>query len=506
MVKAASVAAKKADPACRIAMGCAGVDVDFLRRLYEFGCGPYFDVMSVHPYQWGVHLNDGWMVSKLEACRRLMDEFGDPHKEIWLTELGWSVSEGVTAQQQANLLVQAFVTALTVRERLKVQKVFWFSVKDWGGPGHGLFDVDGKPKPAFIAYTALTTSLEGARYLGRWKSDENVRAHAFERTGSLVVVLWNPSSEGTAPVECTTQSGRLVIRTVTNESQVVQVADGKVTLKATHAPIFVTGFTTSDLASARANDKQSPISRVSVGTPNRVWVSILPPDTTMRPYLVLDAHNELPIRVHNNSDDRARGAIAVELQLEGRRIAEAEWPFDVERSEIETIVWQPILPPLPDAIGKLATLVVRGSAAGEALDSVELPIRLSRGRTIEFLANSHVERRYVRDGGKSGCAESIRFGDEFIYGFDLRDCQWTQLRLLVGANAAQQWHVSLSRDEKTWEEAASGKSWPAWRTLDLGDHLPPPAEGGRTPLFVKIHGNGCQVRELILETANASER
>ena len=104
MVKAAAVAARREDPDCRIAMGCAGVDLDFLQRLYEFGCGPYFDVMSVHPYQWGRQLNDGWMIDKLQACRQLMDRHGDQHKEIWITEIGWSLAEGVTPQEQANLL------------------------------------------------------------------------------------------------------------------------------------------------------------------------------------------------------------------------------------------------------------------------------------------------------------------------------------------------------------------------------------------------------------------
>ncbi|MBI3920167.1 MAG: hypothetical protein HY318_02020, partial [Armatimonadetes bacterium] len=204
MVKAACVAAKQADPTCRVAMGCAGVDVDFLRRLYEFGCGPFFDVMSVHPYQWGAQFNDGWMIDKLEACRKLMDEYGDHQKEIWLTELGWSLSEGVTAEQQANLLVQAMVTALTVRERLKVEKFFWFSVKDWGVPGHGLFDVDGKPKPSFVAYQVLTGALEGARYVGQWKVSDKARAHRFEREGQPVLMLWNPSPTGVERIELKT--------------------------------------------------------------------------------------------------------------------------------------------------------------------------------------------------------------------------------------------------------------------------------------------------------------
>jgi len=132
MVKAAAVAAKQEDPNCRIAMGCAGVDLDFLERLYEFGCGPYIDVVSVHPYQWGKQLNDGWMLDKLQGCRQLMDRHGDSRKEIWITEIGWSLSEGVTTQEQANLLVQAVVTALSVRERLKVEKVFWFCVNGLG--------------------------------------------------------------------------------------------------------------------------------------------------------------------------------------------------------------------------------------------------------------------------------------------------------------------------------------------------------------------------------------
>lgn len=38
------------------------------------------------------------------------------------------------------------------------------------------------------------------------------------------------------------------------------------------------------------------------------------------------------------------------------------------------------------------------------------------------------------------------------------------------------------------------------------DHLPPSGEGGETSLFVKIHGDNCQLRELILETADTSRK
>ncbi len=166
MVKAAAIAARQEGRDCRIAMGCAGVDLEVLEWLYEFGCGPYLDVMSVHPYQWGRQFNDGWMIDKLQECRQLMDRHGDSRKEIWITEIGWSLAEGVTARQQANLLAQALVTALSVRRRLKIEKVFWFCVKDWGGPGYGLLDTAGKPKPAWFADQAVTCPASYPRTCG----------------------------------------------------------------------------------------------------------------------------------------------------------------------------------------------------------------------------------------------------------------------------------------------------------------------------------------------------
>ncbi len=53
LLKSAYVAAKKADPDCKIVFGgTAGVNIPFLERIYEHGVANYFDIMAVHPYQW----------------------------------------------------------------------------------------------------------------------------------------------------------------------------------------------------------------------------------------------------------------------------------------------------------------------------------------------------------------------------------------------------------------------------------------------------------------------
>jgi hypothetical protein len=499
MVKAAAVAARQADPDCRIAVGCAGVDLDFLQRLYEFGCGPYFDVMSVHPYQWGRQLNDGWMLDKLHACRQLMDRHGDSHKEIWITEIGWSLAEGVTPQDQANLLAQAMVTALSVRERLKVEKVFWFCVKDWGGPGHGLFDTSGKPKPALAAYRAVATELSGAHYRGTWKAPEGVRGHLFDRAGQPVLAIWTPSPDGKVQVEIGTSSANLALRTVSNNTVNVRPALGKASLSATHAPVFVTGLKPSELAIQSDSLPASPPPAAARKALGNAWLSVLPPPTTARPCLVLGRDNELPLRIHNDGRERIRGELQIELTGAAGALATGRVPFDAASECVQTVSWRVAIPPRKEQAGELATLHVRGIGPQEATGPVDLPIRLVRGKAIEFAANSWIEQQYLHKPEKSGCSESIRFGTEFGYRFDCRGAKSARLRINVGANGANPWSVSLSKDDKQYALECKGKSWPGWQTIALDKYLPGAGAAPAT-VYVRIQGTDCQVREVVLDT------
>ncbi len=498
MVKAAAVAAKQEDPDCRIAMGCAGVDCDFLQRLYEFGCGPYFDVMSVHPYQWGRQFNHGWMVQKLQACRDLMDRHGDKDKEIWITEFGWSVAEGVTPQEQANLLAQAVLTALSVRQRLKVEKVFWYCVKDWGGPGFGLLDVDGKAKPALHAYEAVIAELAKARYCGPWKGPDGVCAHLFERSGQPLLTLWTPSPDHAVQVEVRTSAASLHLRTVANQQTELTPKDGKAVIEVTHAPVFLSGWAATDFE--LTPPPQATTARVQQTKPmGGVWISIVPPPTTARPYLVFDGDNELPIEIHNDGCNPARGELQVQLAHDNKVLTTGQLAFDVAPGTSQTVTWRPTLPRNEALAGTLADLHVRGSVGQELLVGMDLPVRLLCGKAIEFAANSWVELPYLHKAEHSGCADSVRFGNDFGYRFELHDAESARLRINVGANGAEAWSVLVSNDDKQYTTECSGKSWPSWQTVDLDKYLAAPHQGPPT-VYVKIQGNGCQVLEVVLET------
>jgi len=499
MIKTAAVAAKRADPECRIAIGCAGVDIDYLQRLYEFGCGPFFDVMSVHPYQWGTQLNDGWMRERLEGCRALLDRHGDADKEIWITEQGWSLAEGVDAQQQANLLVQAMVTSLSVRERFKVEKYFWFCVKDWGSPGFGLLDVDGKPKPAFHAYRALTAELSQAHYCGTCEVPEGVRAHVFTQGDKPVVVLWNPAATGTIAVEMTASAGPLSLCGVNDEVHQLQPAQGKVTIEATHAPAFVRGMAMADLNVAAAPKRPAVPAVRRTPMSHDVWVSIIPPATTSRPFIALGGGAELPLNIHNDSSAPAQGRLQLELRYREQTLAEDELAFATASGKTQLVVWRPTLSAQNAMAGELAILHVRGMVGQTPLAPIDVPLRLASGRIIEFAANSWPEHQYLFKTDRSCTADGVRFGSEFGYRFDLGNAKSGQLRMNVGANGANAWSLLLSTDDRQYALECSGKSWPGWQTVALDKYLAA-AGAGPAILYVKIQGIDCQVREVILQT------
>ena len=314
------MAARQADPDCRLAMGCAGVDLPFLERLYEFGCGPYFDVMAVHPYQWGRTFSDGWMLEKLHGCRQLMDRHGDGHKEIWATEFGWSIGEGVTAQEQADLLVQAAVTFLSVRERLRVEN-FLVAVKDWGGPGFGCSMMPASRSPPFWPI-ALRRPRSAGPAIARVENARGCAGPRLRSTRQTDPGARTPAPDGKIHVELKT-AAKLSLRTVGDQVLDVTASGGKAAVEVTHDPVFITGMNNSELEPIAA-PSSSPAAGRQQAAASRCLAVGRSPTTTARPYLVLGGANEFPLRVHNDGAAAAAGEVQMELASEDgiRRPAE----------------------------------------------------------------------------------------------------------------------------------------------------------------------------------------
>jgi len=491
LLKAASVAAHQADPDAKIVFGgTAGVDVKFIERCYEHGAGPYFDVMAVHPYQWGRTFNDGWHRQKIERLRDLVERHDAPTKPIWLTEIGWSTAE-ISDQDQARLLVQSFVSSLGLHE-LGVAKAFWFSVKDWGGPGHGIFADDGSRKPAFEAYRTMTQELEGWVHRGRLDVGE-VRCHLFGPPDDANdrLVFWSPTLEA-MDFELPLPAGPLTLVDLYGTERQLEPGE-RVHLTATPEPSYLRlPLESSDhLISLLSEEAWVPsFYQYSPDhpAPEPTWASVRMPLGSGELWFVPGEKQSVTVDLWNLSRATRQAHLALRLAGETQGVSTEIPAFGAQPVSLDLAV---SAEEEAGIVPMLVMLSTRGGP-GSGPSTYELPVRIASGPTIEFLANSHLERSiYLQPDHKSGCSESCRFGKQWTYAFETPYSCDADLRLFLGAHQAGPFTVLSSQDGQHWDTLIEGRGDRAWRAASI-DGLRP----GR--LYLRFQGENVQLEELVL--------
>lgn len=194
MLKASYAAAKKADPAATVIAGpTTGNNYDWVEGLYANGAGNAFDVMAVHTdtaclvngpdtfYRDGLRIAR-WSFLGYRSVHDVMAAHGDRDKPIWMTELGWTATNGgptsckngmwagqkpsgVSEADQARFLTEAYGC---MANDPYVEHALWFTLRDIPNEPsedmrhYGLFRGDGAPKPALAAFRAVTAAGGGA--------------------------------------------------------------------------------------------------------------------------------------------------------------------------------------------------------------------------------------------------------------------------------------------------------------------------------------------------------
>jgi len=139
MLKACYIGIKTADPqALVISAGLAPTgtglpeampDDQFIEKMYQAGAAPYFDLLGVHaagykeppevsPDQVAARYNGNrfFCFRHVEDLRKIMERYGDAHKQVAVLEFGWTTDttnpnyswHAVTEEQQADYLVRAY--------------------------------------------------------------------------------------------------------------------------------------------------------------------------------------------------------------------------------------------------------------------------------------------------------------------------------------------------------------------------------------------------------------
>ena len=133
----------------------------FLRRAYATGGPQQADAIGAHAYPNRRYVEDylGNIRVNLFRYKRVMDEFGDAAKPIWVTETGTSTTEddGFTAEQQADALAKMYTMFRRI-ENIPVV-VFHRFVDQPGSPklnerGFGVLEANGARKPSYCSLAA----------------------------------------------------------------------------------------------------------------------------------------------------------------------------------------------------------------------------------------------------------------------------------------------------------------------------------------------------------------
>jgi hypothetical protein len=163
------------------------------------------DVLAVHP---GCHPRapeyyegwDGWVFRPQMA--RAMQAARAAGKVVWIDE-GYAPASPARSQLDlrtaADYLVRTYVCAMA----LGVERIAWYQFQDgvWFARrpnpddleySFGILYTDLSPKPAYVAYGALTERLDGAACEGRLElGAEDLYGLRFRRDGVVTDVLWS---------------------------------------------------------------------------------------------------------------------------------------------------------------------------------------------------------------------------------------------------------------------------------------------------------------------------
>jgi hypothetical protein len=121
-------------------------------------------------------------------------------KPMWVTEICWNTHlhpYGTSELRQADLAVRFHLLCIASR---KVEKVFWWTLKDGGTRQFdqadmvGLARADLSPKYAYHAFAVMTRMLEGKRWVRNDAFGPEIYAAVFEdeAAGEDLIAAWSP--------------------------------------------------------------------------------------------------------------------------------------------------------------------------------------------------------------------------------------------------------------------------------------------------------------------------
>ena len=203
------IAIKDVDPSAQVlGISTSGVDFDFIRKMQ--GLQVPFDVLTIHPYR--SVFEEEKFINELKMAADMIVLPGGIRRPVWITEMGWTTynphnwwnQEGflpTPLRLQAELIARAYLSCIISGVD---PKVFWYDLRNDGTDPHnfedniGIMNRDFTPKPAYIAYSTMTRTLKGMKYIKTLSLPSGICSGLFEdelKPGHRVIAVWSPAED-----------------------------------------------------------------------------------------------------------------------------------------------------------------------------------------------------------------------------------------------------------------------------------------------------------------------
>jgi hypothetical protein len=217
------IAIKDIDPSAQVlGISTSGIDFDFIQKMQDLQAP--FDVLTIHPYR--SKLVESEFISELKRASGMAVLPGGKQRPVWITEMGWTtytphnswVQEGflpTPLRVQAELIVRTYLSCIISGID---PKVFWYDLRNDGTDPHnfedniGIMYKDFSPKPAYIAYSTMTRTLKGMKFVSTLPMPEGIFAGVFEEEqdrNNRIIAIWSPTEDKN--VELEVNAGKVIL-------------------------------------------------------------------------------------------------------------------------------------------------------------------------------------------------------------------------------------------------------------------------------------------------------
>lgn len=191
---------KSFDPNAKVLLsGLSDVYDGFLEEICKYSTFNYFDILNFHSY-----CKPEELIGSFEKISSIMKS-NNWHKPVWITECGMHTADdsilhqgSLRVEEQAHRVARIYLISFAYG----VDKVFWYNLRSqeinpyYSEDNLGLLHADLSPKPAFIAYKALTKMCPSGSTRPTLHFEEGVYLSSWKRLdGKRVWAIWNTSGK-----------------------------------------------------------------------------------------------------------------------------------------------------------------------------------------------------------------------------------------------------------------------------------------------------------------------